>query len=72
MISGTTEYEEVKATLLSLNGAPVWKIGNEIVTGFPTRAFVSPNCRKIYTSGPRCCGRCRIPARGGIAWRRRT
>ena len=31
--SGTTEYEEVKATLLSLNGAPVWKIGNEIVTG---------------------------------------
>ena len=33
MASGTTEYEEVKATLLSLNGAPVWKIGNEIVTG---------------------------------------
>ena len=31
--SGTTEYEEVKATLLSLNGAPVWKIGNEVVTG---------------------------------------
>ncbi len=33
LASGTTEYEEVKATLLSLNGAPVWKIGNEIVTG---------------------------------------
>jgi hypothetical protein len=31
--SGTTEYDEVKATLLSLNGAPVWKIGNEVVTG---------------------------------------
>jgi hypothetical protein len=31
--SGTTEYDEVKATLLALNGAPVWKIGNEIVTG---------------------------------------
>jgi hypothetical protein len=30
---GTTQYDEVKATLLSLNGAPVWKIGNEIVTG---------------------------------------
>ena len=29
--SGTTQYDEVKATLLSLNGAPVWKIGNEIV-----------------------------------------
>jgi hypothetical protein len=33
MANGTTEYEEVKATLLSLNGSPVWKIGNEIVTG---------------------------------------
>jgi len=33
MAGGTTEYDEVKATLLSLNGAPVWKIGNEIVTG---------------------------------------
>src|SRR5579871_978683 len=33
MANGTTEYEDVKATLLSLNGAPVWKIGNEIVTG---------------------------------------
>ncbi len=33
MAGGTTEYEEVKARLLSLNGAPVWKIGNEIVTG---------------------------------------
>src|ERR1700680_5037216 len=33
MAGGQTEYDEVKATLLSLNGAPVWKIGNEIVTG---------------------------------------
>src|SRR6202163_3267802 len=33
LATGTTQYEEVKATLLSLNGAPVWKIGNEIVTG---------------------------------------
>ncbi len=33
MSGGTTQYDEVKATLLSLNGAPVWKIGNEIVTG---------------------------------------
>ena len=30
---GTTRQEEVKATLLSYNAAPVWKIGNEIVTG---------------------------------------
>ena len=27
------KYEEVKAHLLSFNGAPVWRIGNEIVTG---------------------------------------
>src|SRR5580704_6551756 len=33
MANGSTQYEDVKATLLSLNGAPVWKIGNEIVTG---------------------------------------
>jgi hypothetical protein len=33
MANGTTQYEDVKATLLSYNGAPVWKIGNEIVTG---------------------------------------
>lgn len=30
---GTTRWEEVKATLLSYNNGPVWKIGNEIVTG---------------------------------------
>jgi len=31
--NGTTRQEEVKATLLSYNTSPVWKIGNEIVTG---------------------------------------
>ena len=30
---GTTKWEEVKATLLANNNGPVWKIGNEIVTG---------------------------------------
>ena len=30
---GTTRQEEVKARLLSYNEAPVWQIGNEIVTG---------------------------------------
>ena len=30
---GTTRQEEVTAHLLSYNSAPVWKIGNEIVTG---------------------------------------
>lgn len=31
--NGTTKAEEVRATLLALNNGPVWKIGNEIVTG---------------------------------------
>jgi len=30
---GTTRMEEVRARLLSYNTAPVWRIGNEIVTG---------------------------------------
>ena len=33
---GTTKQEEVKARLLSYNNAPVWQIGNEIVTGMFT------------------------------------
>jgi hypothetical protein len=32
-VDGTTRQEEVKARLLSYNTAPVWQIGNEIVTG---------------------------------------
>ena len=31
--SATTKWDEVKATLLSNNNGPVWRIGNEIVTG---------------------------------------
>jgi len=32
-LNDSTQYEDVKARLLAFNGAPVWKIGNEIVTG---------------------------------------
>ena len=32
----------MKATLLSLNGAPVWKIGNEIVTGMSYESIRFP------------------------------
>ncbi|HEX3377703.1 MAG TPA: DUF4139 domain-containing protein [Candidatus Acidoferrales bacterium] len=35
-------YEEVKATLLSFNGSPVWKIGNEIVTGLSYESIRFP------------------------------
>jgi hypothetical protein len=33
MDNGTTKHEEVKATLLADNNGPVWKVGNDIVTG---------------------------------------
>lgn len=33
MDNNTTKHEEIKATLLSDNNGPVWKIGNDIVTG---------------------------------------
>ena len=33
--NGTTREQEVTAHLLSYNGAPVWRIGSEIVTGLP-------------------------------------
>ncbi len=42
MAGGSTEYDEVKATLLSLNGAPVWKIGNEVVTGLSYESIRFP------------------------------
>jgi hypothetical protein len=38
--NGSTEWEETKATLLANNnGAPVWKIGNDIVTGMSTGGY---------------------------------
>lgn len=41
-VNGTTEYEDVKATLIADNNGPIWKIGNEIVTGFPAGTFRFP------------------------------
>ena len=40
--AGTTKYEEIKATLLSDNNGPVWKIGNDIVTGMYTQTYRFP------------------------------
>src|SRR6266404_5104024 len=40
--SGTTKHEEVKATLLSDNNGPVWKIGNDIVTGMYAESYRFP------------------------------
>ncbi len=40
---GTTAEESVKATLLSYNNAPVWRIGTEIVTGLQPDHIRFPN-----------------------------
>src|ERR1700720_3696639 len=40
--NGTTKREEVKATLLSDNNGPVWKIGNDIVTGMFAEGYRFP------------------------------
>lgn len=40
--SGSTKHEEIKATLLSDNNGPVWKIGNDIVTGMFAESYRFP------------------------------
>jgi len=40
--NGTTKREEVKATLLADNNGPVWKIGNDIVTGMFAESYRFP------------------------------
>src|SRR5712672_2235037 len=40
--NGTTKREEVKAILLSDNNGPVWKIGNDIVTGMYAESYRFP------------------------------
>src|SRR5205809_2607655 len=40
--SGTTKREEIKATLLSDNNGPVWKMGNDIVTGMYAESYRFP------------------------------
>jgi hypothetical protein len=42
MENGTTKREEVKATLLADNNGPVWKIGNDIVTGVYAESYRFP------------------------------
>ena len=40
--NNTTKHEEIKATLLSDNNGPVWRIGNEIVTGMFAESYRFP------------------------------
>jgi hypothetical protein len=49
---GTTRQEEVKALLLSYNTGPVWKIGNEIVTGLGADHIRFPELPETLYSRP--------------------
>ena len=49
---GTTRQEEVKALLLSYNTGPVWKIGNEIVTGLNADHIRFPQLPETLYSRP--------------------
>ena len=50
--NGTTRQEEVKALLLSYNTQPVWKIGNEIVTGMGADHIRFPELPQTLYSRP--------------------
>ena len=50
--AGTTRQEEVSAHLLAFNDAPVWKIGNEIVTGMTAEQYRFPEIPDNLHSRP--------------------
>jgi hypothetical protein len=76
---GTTRAEEVKARLLAYNNGPVWKIGNEIVTGLRADQLRFPELPENLYSHPTLvwmlentgATRHRVEASylsGGLAW----
>jgi hypothetical protein len=50
--AGSTKWVETKATLLANNNGPVWKIGNEIVTGMNTDSYRFPELPGNFYSRP--------------------
>jgi hypothetical protein len=50
--NGSTREEEVMAHLLSYNGAPVWRVGNEIVTGLHADHIRFPELPSTLYSRP--------------------
>ena len=50
--SGSTKWDEVKATLLAYNNGPVWKIGNEIATGMGADSYRFPEMPENLYSHP--------------------
>jgi hypothetical protein len=49
---GSTRWVETKAVLLSNNNGPVWKIGNEIVTGMAVDSYRFPDLPENLYSRP--------------------
>jgi hypothetical protein len=52
MDNGTSRQEEVSARLLAFNEAPVWKIGDEIVTGMHAEQYRFPEIPENLHSRP--------------------
>jgi hypothetical protein len=50
--AGSTKWVETKATLLADNNGPVWKIGNEIVTGMNADSYRFPELPGNFYSRP--------------------
>ncbi|HEV2494694.1 MAG TPA: DUF4139 domain-containing protein [Terriglobia bacterium] len=50
--NNSTVEESVKATLLSNNEGPVWKVGNEIITGMGADRYVFPDLPENLYSKP--------------------
>jgi len=50
--NNSTKEVSVKATLLALNDGPVWKVGNEIVTGMGTDRYFFPDLPEDLYSKP--------------------
>jgi len=52
MDAGSTKWVETKALLLSDNNGPVWKIGNDIVTGMTAESYRFPDLPENLYSRP--------------------
>jgi hypothetical protein len=50
--AGSTHWVDIKAVLLADNGSPVWKIGNEIVTGMAADSYRFPDLPENLYSQP--------------------
>lgn len=70
--AGSTKWVETKALLLADNNGPVWKIGDEIVTGMAADSYRFRTCREISTAVPRSSGLSIIAAPTRKKWKPRT